>query len=171
LADLTTFATTVKRWMYFRVIIRAPGDSALGKAREVQWISRPSFFYASSMEPVIKSTIAVLPAADTAESLKWWTEVCGFKEIFRDATPPKYAGISRDQAQLHVAGMDDKALARKIGDQTMVRLAVVGIEAMYAEYQRRGGQVHPNGRLQTKPWGTKEFSAIDPNGVCLTFQE
>jgi hypothetical protein len=42
---------------------------------------------------------------------------------------------------------------------------------MYAEYQRRGGKVHPNGPLQTKPWGTKEFGAIDPNGVCVTFQE
>jgi hypothetical protein len=31
--------------------------------------------------------------------------------------------------------------------------------------------VHPNGSLQTKPWGTKEFGAIDPNGVCVTFQE
>ena len=46
-----------------------------------------------------------------------------------------------------------------------------GIEAMYAEYQKRGGKVHPNGALQTKPWGTKEFGAIDPNGVCVTFQE
>jgi uncharacterized glyoxalase superfamily protein PhnB len=67
--------------------------------------------------------------------------------------------------------MDDKALARKVGDQTMVRLAVKGIEALYAEFQKRGGKVHPNGPLQTKPWGTKEFGAIDPNGVCVTFQE
>jgi len=69
------------------------------------------------MEPVLKGAIPVLPAADTAESLKWWTEVCGFEEIFRDATAPKYAGISRNQTSLHLAGMDDKALARKIGDQ------------------------------------------------------
>ncbi len=45
------------------------------------------------------------------------------------------------------------------------------IESMYAEYQKRGGKVHPNGPLQTKPWGTKEFGAIDPNGACVTFQE
>jgi hypothetical protein len=31
--------------------------------------------------------------------------------------------------------------------------------------------VHPDGALQTKPWGTKEFGAVDPNGVCVTFQE
>ena len=105
------------------------------------------------MEPIVKGAIPVLPAADTAESLNWWTEVCGFKETFRDRTPPSYAGINRGDAFLHIAGMDDKVLARKVGDQTMVRLAVKGIEAMYAEYQGRGGKVHPNGSLQTKPWG------------------
>jgi hypothetical protein len=69
-------------------------------------------------------------------------------------------------AQLHLAGISHKKLARKVGDQTMVRNAVQGIEAMYAEYQKHGGKVHPNGALQTKPWGTKEFAAILPLG-CL----
>lgn len=130
-----------------------------------------AFDYPASMEPVIKFAIPVLPAADTTESLHWWTAVCGFQEAFRDSTPPTYAGINRGAAHLHIAGMDDKVLARKVGDQTMVRLAVTGIEALYAEFQKRGGKVHPNGPLQTKPWGTREFGAIDPNGVCVTFQE
>src|SRR5258708_29930056 len=108
------------------------------------------------MESILKGAIPVLPAADTAESLNWWTEVCGFKETFRDATPPSYAGINRDDAYLHIAAMDDKALARKVGDQTMVRLAVKGIDALYAEYQQRGGKVPPNGPLQTKPCVTQE---------------
>ena len=51
----------------------------------------------------------------------------------------------------------------------MVRIVVDGIEAFYAEFQKRGGTVHPNGPLQTKPWGTHEFAAIDPNGVCVAF--
>jgi len=123
------------------------------------------------MEPVIKSAIPVLPAVNVADSLHWWIEVCSFQETFRDATPPNYAGIHRGEAHLHLASVDDKALARTLGEQTMVRLAVQGIEALYAEYQKRGGKVHPNGPLQTKPWGTKEFATIDPNGVCVTFQE
>jgi len=82
------------------------------------------------MEPIIKAAIPVLPAADTIESLKWWTEACAFQEVFRDATPPTYAGISRGEAHLHIAGMSDRELARKVGDQTMVRLVVKGIEAM-----------------------------------------
>jgi uncharacterized glyoxalase superfamily protein PhnB len=123
------------------------------------------------MESVIKAAIPVLPAADAMESLDWWIKVCGFKETFRDSTPPNYVGICRDEAHLHISTISDKKLARLIGDQTMVRLRVEGIEAMYVDYQKRGGAVHPNGSLQTKPWGTKEFGAIDPNGVCVTFQE
>jgi hypothetical protein len=88
------------------------------------------------MDPIIRGAIPVLPAAETTESLRWWTEICGFKETFRDATPPNYAGINRGDAYLHIAGMTDKELARKVGDQTMVRIAVQGIEAMYDEYQR-----------------------------------
>src|SRR5260370_9694025 len=105
------------------------------------------------MGPVSKGGIPVLPAADAAESLKWWTEVCGFKETFRDATPLTYAGINRGEAYLHIAGMSDKILARKVGDQTMVRLAGQGIEARNAEYRAGAGKVLPNGPLHTKPCG------------------
>jgi len=123
------------------------------------------------MEPIVTAAIPVLPAADTAESLRWWTEVCGFKEVFRDATPPRYAGIGRGDARLHIAEVDDKELARKVGDQIMVRIVVKGIDAMFAEYQQRGGRVPPGGGVAEKPWGSREFSAIDPNGVCVTFLE
>src|SRR5215510_6926655 len=100
------------------------------------------------MDTIIKGAIPVLPAADVAESLKWWTEICGFKETFRDATPPNYVEISRGEAYLHISGMSAKELARTVGDQTMVRIVVQGVEALYVEYQKRGGQVHPNGALQ-----------------------
>lgn len=123
------------------------------------------------MDTIFKGAIPILPAADAAESLHWWTAVCGFTETFRDASPPNYAGIKRDDAYLHISRMSDAELARTVGDQTMVRIAVNGIEALYEEFQKRGGVVHLNGPLQTKPWGTKEFGTIDPNGVCVTFQE
>jgi predicted enzyme related to lactoylglutathione lyase len=125
----------------------------------------------AAMEPKFTGTTAVLPAADTEESLRWWTQICGYTEAFRDATPANYAGISRGESFLHISGIGDKVLARTIGDQTMVRISVEGIDAYYAEFQERGGKVHPNGPLQSKPWGSREFAAIDPNGVCVTFRE
>lgn len=125
--------------------------------------------YSQCMSENVKSAVPILPAADTSQSLEWWTKICGFAETFRDTTPPNYAGIARGAASLHIAGIGDAVLAKTVGDQTMVRIVVENVDAMYAEYQQRGGKVHPNGPLQTKPWGTREFAAIDPNGVCVTF--
>jgi hypothetical protein len=39
------------------------------------------------MDATIKHTIPILPAGNAMESLKWWTDICGFTETFRDATP------------------------------------------------------------------------------------
>ena len=41
---------------------------------------------------------------------------------------------------------------------------------LYEEYQAKG-VIHPNGRLDEKLWGTKEFGGLDPTGVCITFYE
>jgi uncharacterized glyoxalase superfamily protein PhnB len=115
--------------------------------------------------------VPVLPAIDVAASLAWWTSICGFKEDFRHGEPVTYAGISRGGARLHLSSITAPEMARTVGAQTMLRLGVHDIEAFYAEYQQRGGPVHPNGGLTVKPWGSKEFAAIDPGGVCISFFE
>jgi catechol 2,3-dioxygenase-like lactoylglutathione lyase family enzyme len=122
-------------------------------------------------EATLQSAIPVLPTGDLPASLRWWTEVCGFSEVFRHGDPPAYAGIARGPVRLHLARIEDAALARTVGDQTMLRLVVTGIDALYAEYQTRGGEVHPNGPLREQPWGGRAFGAIDPGGVCVTFTE
>jgi hypothetical protein len=55
------------------------------------------------MDPIIRGAILVLPVADPKESLNWWIEISGFKETFRDTTPPNYAGINRGEAILQSA--------------------------------------------------------------------
>ncbi len=124
--------------------------------------------YPAAMSATFQQAIPILPAADVQASIDWWTKICGFTVSFTDHNPPTYAGLERDGSFLHLAAMADKQLARTVGDQTMVRFAVKDIQAFYLEFKDRGGPVHPNGGLQTRPWGT-EFSAIDPNGVCVTF--
>jgi uncharacterized glyoxalase superfamily protein PhnB len=123
------------------------------------------------MSTSVKMAVPILPAADVTASLAWWTGVCGFTETFRDSTPPNYVGISRDGVSIHLASITDKSVAKAVGDQTMVRIVVSDVTSFFAEYQQRGGKVHPNGGLSTKPWGTLEFAAHDPNGVCVTFLE
>lgn len=43
------------------------------------------------------------------------------------------------------------------------------IEEFYQNIQDQGIEIHPNGKLETKPWNMKEFSLIDPTGTLLTF--
>ena len=44
------------------------------------------------------------------------------------------------------------------------------IESLYQNIQQ-GIEIHPNGKLEKKPWNVREFSLIDPNGTLLTFGE
>ena len=114
------------------------------------------------MDPIIKGAIPVLPAADTAQSLNWWTEICGFKETFRDATPPNYAGINRGEAYLHMAGMSDKELARKVGDQTMVRIAVQGLRPCMRNIRNTAEKCTLMVRCKPSPGGRKSSARLTP---------
>lgn len=111
--------------------------------------------------------VPVLPAASVDDSIAFYRDKLGFAETFRDATPASYAGMARDGVGFHLASVPAE-LARTIGMQTMCRFQVADIDALYEEYKRHE-VIHPNGPLQTKPWGTREFGVIDPCGVCLTF--
>jgi len=52
----------------------------------------------------------------------------------------------------------------------MCYFRVTGIEELYEEYSRRR-IIHPNGPLEAKPWGQKEFAVLDLNGALLRFGE
>lgn len=45
------------------------------------------------------------------------------------------------------------------------------IEKLYQNIQGQGIEIHPNGKMEAKPWQMKEFSLLDPNGTLLTFGE
>ena len=123
------------------------------------------------MKPMFLHAIPVLPAVSIAASVQWWVEVCGFSETFRHGEPPTYAGLKRGPVLLNLVSVDGPELARTVAEQTMIRFSVSSLDALYAEYQARGGLVHPNGALRQQPWGGRAFDAIDPAGVCVTFTE
>ncbi len=43
------------------------------------------------------------------------------------------------------------------------------IEGLYQSLLDGNVAIHPNGHLETKPWGQKEFSLLDPDNNLLTF--
>ena len=50
----------------------------------------------------------------------------------------------------------------------MIYLRVDDLDVMHQSVQQKL-PIHPNGKLETKSWGQREFSLIDPNGTLLTF--
>jgi uncharacterized glyoxalase superfamily protein PhnB len=113
--------------------------------------------------------IPVLPVGDMRQALEFYTSKLGFSETFRDnPDAPNYAGLKRDNVYVHLASVGG-GLAKTVAEQTMVRFVVDDVDRLYEELKKHEGVIHPNGALQTKPWGTREFAVLDPTGVCITF--
>jgi uncharacterized glyoxalase superfamily protein PhnB len=106
----------------------------------------------------------VVPAADMERSLRFYVETLGFEERFRSGAPLDYAGVVRDLATLHLFSCTEP----KIAEWTAFRIGVDDLDALYARCVA-AGIVHPNGAIGERPWGSRDFSVIDPAGVCITF--
>jgi uncharacterized glyoxalase superfamily protein PhnB len=52
-----------------------------------------------------------------------------------------------------------------------VYISVKDIDNFYNSLLITDVTIHPNGALEKKPWGQKEFALLDPNGNLLTFGE
>ncbi|MBH8555131.1 VOC family protein [Nostocaceae cyanobacterium CENA357] len=122
-----------------------------------------------SKQPVLKNISPMIPAGnDLEKSIAFYEQQLGFKLIHKEGNPITMAVVKRDFAEIFLLKNDDQHLA----EWTTFRIQVDGIEQLYQEFQAHGGHItHPNGQLQTKPWGMKEFAIIDVAGVCITFCE
>ena len=112
------------------------------------------------------SVSPLIPARDVEEGIAFYRDALGFELDYRDAEPAQFAIIGSNGARLHLFASQDKHLA----DWTSLRIVVDGIDALYARCQE-AGCVHPNGLLGSRPWGTREFSIVDPSGVCVALVE
>jgi hypothetical protein len=110
---------------------------------------------------MLTTAIPILPAADVEAIQAFCTRKLGFKV---DAVYPDYCIASRDGAQLHFFTCKEP----KIAEWTACYVTVSDVDALYEEYAA-AGIIHPNGQLQAKPWGMREFTALTPDGVALRF--
>ncbi len=117
--------------------------------------------------PQILQAVPILPAADVRAAVDFYVEKLGFSEVFSHGEPPGYAGVMRDGVLVHLCHMED---AQRWAEQTMLRFAVSNLDGLFAQMQE-AGVVHPNGGLRDEPWGTREFTVLDLDGVCITFSE
>ncbi len=103
---------------------------------------------------------------DLEKTLSFYEQKLGFTTIHREGEPMRMAIIHRDAAEIFLCQSDYQDL----GEQISIRIEVKNIERLAQEFQSQE-IIHPNGQLETKPWGPKEFAVLAPEGVCITFYE
>ncbi|HMC01873.1 MAG TPA: VOC family protein [Flavobacteriaceae bacterium] len=112
----------------------------------------------------------VLPVKNVVEALKFYVNKLGFTIAFADdPKKPSYAGIRRDDIEIHLQWHDEKEWELAI-DRPMLRIVTQNIEGLYTEYKTQD-VFHENTSLKETAWGTREFAFYDLYKNGLTFYQ
>ena len=77
-----------------------------------------------------------------------------------------YLMVGKDHIEIHF--FLHQALNPLLNDG-QVYIRTQQIENLYHSLLNNHTVIHPNGHLQNKPWGQKEFALLDPDHNLLTF--
>ena len=111
--------------------------------------------------PKILSVAPELPSLDLDRTRNFYETKLGFKTIVQY---DNYAIFSRDGVWINYLLCDDPELPKQVSCYIYVDDANALYEELFPQ-----GVIHPNGALNDKPYGVREFSALDDNGVLLKF--
>lgn len=111
---------------------------------------------------MINAVVPKLPFIEKQKTIDFYV-LLGY-ELLADYTD--YIIISSEQTELHFFSyptlQPDKS-------DFMLYVRVTDIDSLYESLQKKSIAIHPNGKLEVKPWNQKEFAVLDPNGTLLTF--
>ena len=106
-----------------------------------------------------------LPMRNKNITREFYLHSLGFKE-FGSTDYDDYLMVEKDQIQLHF--FEFKTLDPK-ENYGQVYIRTDNIDLFYKFLLDKKTKIHPNGKLETKPWAQKEFSVLDPDNNLLTF--
>jgi catechol 2,3-dioxygenase-like lactoylglutathione lyase family enzyme len=110
------------------------------------------------------SAVPIIPARDVEAATTWYRDQLGFDVYHVEG---EYGIVGRGESWIHFWGPSGIEPA---DSNTMIRLGVRGIDALYERCEERG-IVHSNAPLGETPWGFREFSVRDRDGNLVTFFE
>jgi DNA-binding transcriptional MerR regulator len=111
----------------------------------------------------LSRAVPILASTNIDQTVAFYQESLGFVPVFES---DDYAILGRDDITINFWLCEDDEIPK----HTACRVQVVGVDGLYREC-REAGIVHPNGHLDDKPWGTREFSTLDVHGNAITFFE
>ncbi len=106
-----------------------------------------------------------LPMCNKSATLAFYENALGFILL---ADYDSYLILSKDSIEIHFFLFKNLMIDENYGQ---VYIRVTEINTLYNSFKENGITIHPNGHLEIKPWGQKEFSILDPDNNLLTFGE
>ena len=79
-----------------------------------------------------------------------------------------YLLVGKDTIEIHFFKYKNLDPKENYGQ---VYIRTNAIDSLYQQLLEQKIEIYPNGDLQNKPWGQKEFSLLDPDHNLLTFGE
>ncbi|PIQ48146.1 MAG: glyoxalase/bleomycin resistance/extradiol dioxygenase family protein [Cytophagales bacterium CG12_big_fil_rev_8_21_14_0_65_40_12] len=113
---------------------------------------------------MITAVVPKLPFINKQDTLTFYVNYLGFtlRSDYGD-----YLIMDKDSIELHFFLFPKLEPSKS---DFMIYLRIDNdIEGLHAEYLKNAQSIRFIVKLETKPWGQKEFSIADPNGTCLTF--
>ena len=104
-----------------------------------------------------------LPMRDKNITREFYINRLEFKEI---GDYEGYLMVQKDEIEIHFFEFKDLDPKENYGQ---VYIRTNSINAFYQTLLDKKITIHPNGKLELKPWGQKEFSLLDPDTNLLTF--
>jgi catechol 2,3-dioxygenase-like lactoylglutathione lyase family enzyme len=114
---------------------------------------------------MLLTIIPKLPMRDKAASKQFYIQGLGFSEM---GDYGDYLLLKKEAIELHLFEFTG---LNPFENDGQVYIRTTEIEALYQDLMDREIPIHPNGSLENKPWGQKEFSLLDPDHNLLTFSE
>lgn len=106
-----------------------------------------------------------LPMRDKAATREFYINKLGFQE-FGSTDFDGYLMLTKDSIQIHFFEFKELDPKENYGQ---VYIRTDKIENYYQSLLDNKTRIHPNGQLENKAWGQKEFSILDPDHNLLTF--
>ncbi|MGI9547360.1 MAG: bleomycin resistance protein, partial [Flavobacteriaceae bacterium] len=106
-----------------------------------------------------------LPMRNKKVTRDFYINKLGFSE-FGSADYDEYLMLEKDRIQIHFFLFKDLNPKENYGQ---VYIRTDNIDDFYQVLLDNNTSIHPNGKLETKSWGQKEFSILDPDTNLLTF--
>ena len=106
-----------------------------------------------------------LPMRNKAITRDFYLNKLGFEE-FGSTDFEGYLMVQKDSIQIHFFEFKELDTKENYGQ---VYIRTDDIDMFYKSLLDKNISIHPNGHLQIKHWGQKEFALLDPDNNLLTF--